>query len=157
MIELQTTMPGLPRPQGSVKPMFNKKSGTGFVKYADATIEHRNNLIAWLAREWHGHQGFGVTPSIEGSVTVMVTFGFERPKSHYRTGKNAHLLRDDAPQDHIQAPDTDKLQRLVGDALEQAGVLANDSQISNWLATKVWVDRGGETGTAITVASRRDA
>jgi crossover junction endodeoxyribonuclease RusA len=151
MIELQTTMPGLPRPQGSVKPMFNRKSGTGFVKYADSTIEHRNNLIAWLMATW-------TREPLTCAVTVMATFGFERPKSHYRTGRStSHLLRDDAPQDHIQAPDTDKLQRLVGDALEQAGVLANDSQISNWLATKVWVDRGGEVGTAITVASRRDS
>jgi Holliday junction resolvase RusA-like endonuclease len=67
------------------------------------------------------------------------------------------MLRDDAPLDHIQAPDTDKLQRLVGDALEQAGVVDDDSQISNWLATKVWVERGGESGTALTVASRRDS
>jgi crossover junction endodeoxyribonuclease RusA len=152
MIELQTTMPGLPRPQGSMKPLVNRRTGVPFNKHSDSTIEHRNNLIMHLRRAW------GARKPLAGAVTVMATFGFERPKSHYKTGKStSHLLRDDAPLDHIQAPDTDKLQRLVGDALEQAGVVDDDSQISNWLATKVWVDRGGENGTAITVASRRES
>lgn len=142
---LVLTMLGVPRPQGSVKPMFNKKSGTGFVKYADVTIEHRNRLILRLQDEWDGR------PPILTGVIVAAVFTFERPKSHYRTGRNAHLLRDSAPVDHIQAPDTDKLCRLLGDALEQSGVLASDGQICDWVASKRW---GDFSGTSLSVVPK---
>jgi Holliday junction resolvase RusA-like endonuclease len=142
---LAVTMFGTPRPQGSVKPMFNKTTGVGFVKYADVTVEHRNRLILRLQDQWGDRE-----PILTG-VIVAAVFTFERPKSHYRTGKNAHLLRDSAPVDHIQAPDTDKLCRLVGDALETAGVLDSDSQICDWVATKRW---GDFSGTSLSVVPK---
>jgi crossover junction endodeoxyribonuclease RusA len=145
---LQVEVPGTPRPQGSVKPMVNKGTGRAFVKYNDTTVEHRNHLVHLLMQAWHGD---GITPPLDGAVMVVATFTFERPKSHWRTGKNAHLLRDSAPLDMISAPDTDKLLRLVGDALEIAGVLGNDSQIRTEVGDKVW---GARPGSVIQVYAR---
>jgi crossover junction endodeoxyribonuclease RusA len=66
-------------------------------------------------------------------------FVFPRPRSHYRTGKNQHLLRDSAPIWHATKPDVDKLCRAVFDSL--SGVLIqDDSQIASLRAEKVYAD-----------------
>lgn len=75
-----------------------------------------------------------------GPVSVRVLFVFPRPKSHYRSGKNAHLLRDDAAHWKTSAPDTDKLQRAVGDSLTGV-VIKDDSQIARWEVEKVYGDQ----------------
>jgi len=48
---------------------------------------------------------------------VKLEFMFPRPKSHYRTGKNAHLLKDSAPERHIGTPDADNLAKFCLDSL----------------------------------------
>ena len=58
-----------------------------------------------------------------------MVFTFVRPKSHYRTGRNAHLLRDDAPTRPATIPDLSKLARSTEDALKDAGVIRDDSLI----------------------------
>lgn len=81
-------------------------------------------------------------------VRVDVDFIFPRPKSHYRTGKNAHILREDAPNYHTSTPDLDKLQRAIGDALT-GSVVRDDKQIAVWSVTKTY---GAKAGADITVA-----
>ena len=46
------------------------------------------------------------------------------------------------------APDLDKLCRAVGDGLEQAGVIKNDSRITTWVASKHF---GTPTGVHIII------
>ena len=48
---------------------------------------------------------------------VGITFVFARPKGHYGTGKNAHLLKPSAPYFMTSTPDTDNLTKFIGDAL----------------------------------------
>lgn len=55
----------------------------------------------------------------EQPLRVDMVFYFSRPKSHYRSGKNAHLLKDNAPEYHITRPDSDNLAKLVKDALNK--------------------------------------
>lgn len=57
----------------------------------------------------------------------MVTFHLPRPKGHYRTGANAHLLRDSAPEQPSVKPDLDKLVRSTMDGLSEAGVWHDDA------------------------------
>lgn len=64
---------------------------------------------------------------IDAPIRLSVRFHFQRPKAHYRTGKNAHLLRDDAPMFHAKSPDLDKLVRCIGDAL--TGVVWTDDKL----------------------------
>ena len=77
---------------------------------------------------------------ITGPVFVRVTFSLDRPASHYRTGANAHLLRDKAPAYPIArgSGDVDKFQRAAFDALTDAGVWGDDVQVVDVRARKVW-------------------
>lgn len=75
-----------------------------------------------------------------GPCTLIVTFHLERPKHHYRSGKNAHLLRDNAPRHMQTGPDLDKMIRAVGDALTLAGALIDDRQIALIRAAKKWTE-----------------
>jgi len=60
-------------------------------------------------------------------LKMVLSFGFARPKSHYRTGKNAGILKDDAPSWHTQKPDADNLVKFVCDALN--GIYWRDDSI----------------------------
>lgn len=77
-----------------------------------------------------------------GPVTATITFRFACPKAHYRTGRNAHLLRDRAPAHPIghNIGDVDKLARSTFDALTSAGVIADDALIYDVHAIKRWTD-----------------
>jgi Holliday junction resolvase RusA-like endonuclease len=66
---------------------------------------------------------------IEGPVSVRVAFLFERPKAHYRTGKNSGLLRDNAPVYVTRTPDVDKCLRALLDPLTESGVWHDDAQV----------------------------
>ena len=88
------------------------------------TAEGWKSLIAAAAKPH--------TPPVPilGPVRVELTFVFPRPKSHYRTGKNAGVLRDDAPTWHTSKPDRDNLEKAVLDALTQlGGFWRDDSQV----------------------------
>ena len=56
-------------------------------------------------------------PPLDEPLRVRMTFVRARPKCHYRTGKNAHLLKDDAPSQPIFTPDVLKLARGAEDAM----------------------------------------
>ncbi|WP_076260838.1 RusA family crossover junction endodeoxyribonuclease [Intrasporangium flavum] len=93
-----------------------------------------------------------------GAIGVQITFRFARPKSHYRTGRNAHLLRDDAPMYVTSrgAGDGDKLQRSTFDALTAAGVIADDSLIVAIHAFKVYAARDEIPGATIDLYTVRN-
>lgn len=86
-----------------------------------------------------GHR-FGTEP-----VTVGITFTFARPNNHSGTGRNAGVVKRGAapfPSTH-NVGDLDKMCRAILDALTDAGVFADDSQVVQLNAAKVWV--GTET------------
>lgn len=117
---------GVPQPQGSKNPWGGEANKN--------------------TRPWRGHvsqvvgEAWGETPILLGPVRVEVTFAFPRPKSHFRTGKNAHLLRDDAPRFKQGKPDADKLQRAIGDSLTGV-VMRDDAQIVQWGVLKIYDDQ----------------
>ncbi len=112
---------GIPAPQGSKAPYGGESN--------PRTKPWRAAVAAEAATVMDGQE------MLSGPLFVTVSFYFPRPKSHYRTGKHASVLRDDAPEYHAVKPDTDKLQRAIGDAL--TGIcFRDDSQISWWDAVK---------------------
>ena len=66
---------------------------------------------------------------------VEAVFGFKRPKSHLT---KAGGLRKGAPEAMWMRPDLDKLARSVGDALTDALVVNDDSQITRWVLEKMF-------------------
>lgn len=55
----------------------------------------------------------------EQPLRVDMVFYFSRPKSHYRTGKYAHILKDTAPTLHVTRPDADNCAKFVKDSLNK--------------------------------------
>lgn len=90
-----------------------------------------------------------------GPATLIATFHFPRPKSHYRTGKFAHLLRNVAPRQMFVGPDLDKLIRAIGDALVDACALVDDKQINLIRAAKKWTE--GEPYVSIQLETEHHA
>jgi len=86
-----------------------------------------------------------------GDVRVYVTFWLSRPRSHYRTGSNSHLLRAMAPARPCGRPDLDKLVRSTMDGLGEAGVFGDDAQISDIQASKRYATPQHLPGASITV------
>lgn len=72
---------------------------------------------------------------ILGAVNLTVWFCMPRPKSHYRTGKFAGILKDNAPTWHIGKPDIDNLLKFVMDALNKV-FWHDDSPICSCIAQK---------------------
>jgi Holliday junction resolvase RusA-like endonuclease len=129
---------GKPAPQGS---KTRNRYGAIYDDNATALKPWREAvkfaaLDAMAAREGTGDP-FSL---LGGPLYVETVFTFPRPKSHYRTGRNAHLVRDDAPMFHTVKPDIDKCVRATRDALTDAGVWTDDATVSEEHSVKVYPD-----------------
>ena len=132
---------GLPAPQGSKRHVGNGVMvESGAAKLLPWRQDVKFAAVAALTAnpEWD--------PATR-AVAMHVVFTLPRPRSHYRTGKYAALLRDDAPALHATKPDLDKLLRSTGDALTTAGAYADDSRLAQVYARKCYVTNApGITG-----------
>ena len=137
---------GIPGAQGS-----KRHVGGGRLIESSKKVKPWRAAIDKAARE--AMAKVDLTQPITDPVHVAVTFYFTRPASHWRTGRNAHLLRDNAPADPTGrgVGDVDKLARAVRDALTTAGLIADDSLVVRREARKAWAL--DEQGAAITVRS----
>lgn len=77
---------------------------------------------------------------IEGPIKITIACFFSRPKSHYRSGKNAHLLKDNHPKWHTTKPDGDNLLKFVKDALNKV-YWRDDSLICDERVVKLYSDK----------------
>lgn len=127
------TVPGIPRPQGSLKIVTSRSTGRPIAKNSGTTVAHRNLVVGTLAQAWEGSP-------IDDPVSVKLEFHLPRPRSHFGTGRNVGKVKLSAPQVPITTPDTDKLVRLVNDALTIAGVVRDDALIVHLEASKVYGD-----------------
>src|SRR5262249_28264790 len=108
---LTFTVRGIPAPQGSKRHVGNGvmvESSKRVKPWRDAV---RSDAVAAMSKAGIDHCGF------DGPLVLDVVFYFARPKSHYRTGANSHLLRDGAPAAPMGPPDLSKLVRSTEDAL----------------------------------------
>lgn len=132
---------GLPAPQGS-----KRHVGNGVMIEMSKKVKPWRDAVRLAAVEAMG-DGWKM---LDGPVHLRVTFYFVRPASHYRTGKNAHLLRDNAPTYPSGPPDCSKLVRSTEDALTAAGVWRDDARVTTLVAGKRY---GTYPGAVITVCA----
>jgi len=99
-----------------------------------------------------------VIPIRARAFAVGFMFRFARPKSHYRTGRFAGLLKEAAPRCHLGKPDLDNLVKAAVDALghwdgRPALVWADDSQITRYVGTptKRYCEPGEVAGLTLVV------
>ena len=104
--------------------------GTKFVQTYDPSEGDKADFLAIVQKN-------APSAPLLGPLMLQIDCFFSRPKSHYRTGKNAHLLKDDAPEWHISKPDSDNLQKFIFDALNSI-YWKDDSQICSVLFQKLY-------------------
>lgn len=127
---------GLPAPQGS-----KRHVGKGVMVESSAKVKPWREAVKAAALEVRGDRTPLVCP-----LSVAMTFTFVRPRGHYRSGRNAHLLGTRAPIAPATVPDLSKLLRSTEDALTDAGIWRDDALVAEYLrAAKVWANEGLES------------
>lgn len=148
MLEVSFYIPGTPVGLGRqrTKPMFKKGGGFSHVQnYKPAKSASYENLVKMAASS-----AMMGRPPIAGPVRMTLVIDVIRPKSHYRSGKNAHLLKDDAPLHVTTKPDCSNILKGIEDGMNGI-VYLDDKQIFDPHVTKrysadgtagvnVWVD-----------------
>ena len=141
--ELVITVPGDPAPKGSLKCIGRRGS------VAHVLIEDNDRTKPWRDKVSAAVRRAHPEPASPGQpLCADVTFTLARPKSHYGTGRNVNRVRPAAPAwptSHATG-DVDKLLRLILDALQDAGLVPDDSAIVTVTTTKAYpteTDVGG--------------
>lgn len=101
-------------------------------------VEASKHLKAWRDKCIRVMKQENTQPPIDGPVRVTAEFVMPRPKRIVNP--------------YPYQGDTDKLQRAIGDALEQSAVLTNDSRIVGWIADKRYANPEEEPGAHIHIA-----
>lgn len=138
------TVHGVPAPQGSKN--VNRYGATYEVS---KRVKPWREAVKFAALEVTGRTA-GWEP-MDGPLSLAAVFYFDRPKSHYRTGRNAHLLRDAAPAYPQGAPDLSKLIRSTEDALTDAGVWKDDARVVVVHAEKQYATGAVRQGAMLSV------
>lgn len=121
---LSFTVLGQPAPQGSMRGFV--AGGRAIVTSANVKLRPWRDAVTWAARDALGVHSERPTFPITGAVTLDVGFWLHRPKNRPKT-------IDVLP---LTPPDLDKLVRAIGDSLVNAGVLADDSLITDLRVSK---------------------
>jgi len=99
----------------------------------DPSKKDKDNLRAVIQQE-------APERPLDCPVSISMSFYFKRPKSHYRTGKYSHILKETAPTWHTSKPDRDNLDKFFLDAL--TGIfLADDKIVCSGLITKCYSEK----------------
>lgn len=128
---IKITVNGKPAPQGNHR-----------VNKSGHTYEANKAVAPWREAIRAETQREAAVP-IPGPVAVTITFRLTRPKSHYRTGRNAHLVKDGAPRYPDGKPDADKLARAILDGLTAGGAFWDDGQVVDLIACKRYAEIAG--------------
>lgn len=114
---LTVFIPGTPRPKGSLKPISRRGQATRLVEDNPHSKPWRAKMAKHMRKAW---EDAGHTLPLNEPVEVVGVFRFERPAEP--------MFEVPATRD---TGDGDKLLRNVYDALEDAGVIADDSRVAD--------------------------
>ncbi|NUS83714.1 MAG: RusA family crossover junction endodeoxyribonuclease [Streptomyces sp.] len=124
------TVHGLPAPQGS-----KRHVGGGVMIESSKKVKPWRQDVKYIAIA--ATEAAPDWTLLDGPLAVAMTFTFDRPKGHYRTGRNAHLLRDAAPIRPAGVPDLSKLVRSTEDALTGI-VWKDDARVVEYVRLGKW-------------------
>lgn len=158
MKEFSFFVEGSPAPGGS-KTAFVARRGDGSIVMRPGTnvpVINMSDAGGKANKEWRkivtltGKAFMAGARPFDCPFKVEFVFFIRRPRSHYRTGKFAHLLRDDAPMYHTQAPDALKYARSTEDALTDV-IWKDDSQTVRLCSEKRWASDAEKEGCAVRI------
>lgn len=125
------TVAGIPKTKGSMRHV-----GGGKMQEQVVGSKRWRQLVAAVLREAYPHPA-----AYDGPVGVTMLFNFPRPVS-----------APTRPWPHTKATgDLDKLYRNIGDAMQDAGVVTEDSRIVEARVRKTYADPGALIGAIIHV------
>ena len=75
-------------------------------------------------------------------IRCILNFYCKRPKTHYKSGKNAHMLKDTSPKYNINNKDLDNMVKFVLDALNDK-LYTDDSLIFEISCSKLYSEGDG--------------
>ena len=104
----------------------------------------------WKACVIHALQGSAGLFPAGLPLRCDLTFYLPRPKGHFGSGKNSHILKPSAPKRPTGKPDRDNLDKAVCDAITAAGVWRDDSQVTDGRIRKRYC-LDGQSGCEITI------
>ena len=78
---------------------------------------------------------------LSGAIEMELAFFFQRPLSHFRSGRYSHLLKPTAPRYHSSRKDLDNLVKFVMDALN-AKAYKDDGQVCSLRCSKAYINPG---------------
>lgn len=135
------TVYGTPAPQGSKRAFAVRGKGgvpTGRVAVVESSHYRvkswRQAVVDEARKQLDGHR------PLTGPLSLRITFYLPRPKGHYGTGRNSHLVRPGAPAVPAAAPDLSKLLRATEDAMTDAGLWGDDGQVVICAVAKRYAD-----------------
>ena len=131
---------GTPIPQGSLKRTKYSVIYSNNADLQDWRARLISDLVAHMPMGWES----------EAPISVAAEFRFARPNSHF--GKKG--LRPSAPKYKTTRGDLDKYIRSVGDSLQEAYVVKDDSQIVQWIASKRWIREDEKPGVHLTIINQ---
>lgn len=146
-----------PAPQGSKRFVGRSKTGRGIMIESSAAGvgTWREAVKTATLKELENWNAAPLPVFDKGTpVRLDLAFYFDRPGKHYRTGRNSHMLRDDAPDYVVNTPDLSKLIRSTEDALTAAGLWWDDAQVVDIRATQTYRHGNGDWQGALIVISR---
>ena len=139
-MSVRFTVYGHPAPQGS-----KVRTRWGMREASTALMPWREAIVGQIVRD-------GLQDTLLAvPVLVRASFLFTRPKAHYGTLKGQPYVKGNAPEYKTSDPDLDKLQRSLGDALAQGGVLQDDNLIVRWDTVKRYCARDEREGVMVEV------
>lgn len=146
MTSLTINVVGTPAPQGSKKG-FVVNGRVVMTESSKKVKPWRQDVAAAVRETTDNMPGF---ESLTGPVSVSVVFYMPRPGYHFGTGRNAGVLKHNAPVYVDKKPDCDKLLRSVLDALTTSGVIRDDAQVASLTGIKEYANAA--TGARIQIA-----
>ena len=131
MKSIEFNLAYVPSPKG--RPRVTKK---GFTYTPTKTRKAESDLKVLIQSKLQ--EGF---EPFSGAIKLILIVYLARPKSHFRSGKNAYMLKDGVGKWHWKRPDLDNLEKLFMDAAN--GILYNDdAQIAEKNSMKMYADKG---------------
>ena len=137
-MEIRFTVHGRAQSRGSKVAIPVGKRGGGYVTDSHgrpiiSQVDANKKSAGWMRVVGQAAGEVHRGPLLERPVVLTVRCYFIRPKSHYRSGKNSHLLKDDAPSSPIgrNCGDLSKLLRGIEDGITGV-VWRDDSQVARY-------------------------
>lgn len=134
--EIRLIVHGAPAPQGSKRAVRTKNGKINLLE-SSAKVRPWREAVKQAALDVIGRNNDW--KPWDAPILLDATFYFLRPQSHYRSGRNAHLLKVNAPVRPTSPPDLSKLVRSTEDALTEAGLWRDDSRVADLYVSKVYV------------------